>query len=54
MKAMAQYIELKDQKDQFVIAFLNRLWITRNGPTMTAEFHANPDKLLKKKPSKKP
>jgi hypothetical protein len=49
-RAVADYIELRGQSEPFVIAFLNWTWMTRDGPTLMAEYEAQPKaiKALKK------
>ena len=47
-KAMLDYIELKGQQDPFILAFLNRMWLTKDGPNLMTKFNATPNKIFRR------
>lgn len=44
-RALVDYIELQGKRDPFVVAFLNWLWVTRDGKQMMNEYESLPKNL---------
>jgi len=44
-KALVDYVELRGQKERFVIAFFNWMWVSRDGPNIMEKYAAESDRI---------